>query len=457
MSDQAQPRPPLSTRLIYTTFDHFSESWKRYALLFVVTGLLLTLLSGFFIVKKEEQAVLTRFGKIVNPVVEPGIRYRIPLAEKAHIFPVKRIITRVVSSNASGTDAFTILSGDTNLLEISVSIQYTVSNLRDFLFGFVDPESVLVLITRERLVEEIGSNFIDLIFTSNRRHVEEVLFEQVSERVNQKNIGIQIEALNIVAIRPVEETIAAFRDVNDAIAERAQAESDANRKREHMIARTRGQANALILDAEAKAAGRLAQSKAVAGAYLALLEEYRKRPEQVAITRYWQRMRTTFGEAKVVAVNAGDESIVDINMIDSVAALPMGSTLVAPPTERDFARPPDIESRIVSTSARDPHGEQRTEVTQLTMDGRGHDPSAELDHKSTAVAKSLIFDSSSFFSHGHVKRQGQVYDKLVVSLPDVETLSNNPESIDDKSAFDSTSQSTTRVEISPKTNQETTD
>ncbi len=453
MTDQTQV--PLSTRLIYKTFDHFAERWKRYVVIAVVIGFFFSLLSGFYVVKKEEQAVLTRFGKIVDPAVEPGIRYRIPLIEKAHSFPVKRIITRVVSSNASGTDAFTILSGDTNLLEISVSIQYTVSNLRDFLFGYVDPESVLVLVARERLVEEIGSNFIDLIFTSNRSHVEEVLFEQVSKRISEKDIGIQIEALNIVEISPVEETVAAFRDVNDAIAERAQAESDANRKREHMVARTRGQASALILDAEAKAAGRLAQAKAVAGAFLALLAEYRERPEQVAITRYWQRMRTTFGEAKIVAVNAGDDSIVDINMIDTQGAIPMGTGIVAPPTESEFARPPDIDSRVASTSARDPHGEQRTEVNQLTMDGRGHDPNAELDHQSTAIAKSLIFDSSSFFSHGHVKRQGQVFDKLVVSLPDVETLSNNPETIHDESATDFTSKPAASVNSSPNLKQET--
>ena len=123
-------------------------------------------------------------------------------------------------------------------------------------------------------------------------------------------------------MRPIAETLPAFRDVNDAIAERMQVVSDANRRREQFLARTRGQAEALLLNAKAKATERVVQARASSTVFTALLGEYREQPEQVAITRYWQRMRTIFAEAHLAAVNPDADSTIDINMLDGIATYP---------------------------------------------------------------------------------------------------------------------------------------
>ena len=71
-------------------------------------------------------------------------------------------------ATSTGKVSFSILSGDANLFEADVALQYRIGNLKSYLYATVDPEAVLTLIVRERLIEIMGKHFIDLIFTTNR-------------------------------------------------------------------------------------------------------------------------------------------------------------------------------------------------------------------------------------------------------------------------------------------------
>ena len=411
---------PRSTRTIYACFDFVGRNRGRMLAWSGVIGLAALLASGFYIVKKEEQAVLTRWGKVVDAEVGPGVRYRIPLIETAHIRPVKRIARLGVASKSGDTVHFTILSGDTNLLEVEVAVQYVIENLRDYLFAAAEPEKLMTMLVREGLVDAVGSNFIDLIFTSNRSIIEDHLFEDVAERVAAYGIGIEVAALTIVDVRPIDETVAAFRDVNDAIAERTQAQSEANRRSERYLARTRGQAESLILTAKARAKERLDQAGSAAQAFRVLLAEYRRQPAQVAVTRYWQRMRTIFAHASLAAVNPGDASTIDINMIDGVGVPPLDLAVAArPAADRDVG---GGRALAASTAPRDLHAGSDVELDQLTMDGRFHDRRAERDHLTSASPRSLIFDSPSIFSHGHVESTGPAQEQRPAQQPLLNTI-----------------------------------
>ena len=416
---------PRSTRVIYTLFDFVGQRWRVLLVLIGLVTLVTVLLNGIYVVKKEEQAVRTRFGKVVNAEVGPGVRYRIPVIETAHIRPVKRIARLGVASKTGDTVNFTILSGDTNLLEIDVVVQYLIGNLREFLFVAVEPQELMEMVIREGLVDAIGSNFIDLIFTSNRNIIEEHLFEDVAERVASYGIGIEVAALTIVDVRPIDETVAAFRDVNDAIAERKQAESEANRRSERYLARTRGQTEALLLNARARANERIAQAKSAADSFRVLLVEYQSEPKQVAVTRYWQRMRTIFSQASLAAVNPGHSSTIDINMIDGLGAPPidLGAVAATPVGPTDRAD----RGLIASTVPQDLHAEVEGEMEELTMDGRFHDRRSERDHMSPASPRSLIFDSPSIFAHDHVQRVGDVVEEQTDQKPLVETIPEEPQ------------------------------
>ena len=197
-----------------------------------------------------------RFGKVVDENIGPGIHYCVPFIYETHIRKVKRIVrVPIVSEATMGDTHVTLLSGDTNLVELDIAVQYKIDNLRNYLFAVTDPTMLMSMLVREEMVNIVGQNFIDLILTSNRSIIERHLHDYLSGRLEAIDIGIELVDLNIVDIRPIEETVEAFRDVNDAISERMQSISDANQRREKLVARTKGQAEAIIMHAQGHGAG----------------------------------------------------------------------------------------------------------------------------------------------------------------------------------------------------------
>ena len=407
-----RPLPP-STRVIYAVFDAVCR-YDKTRLLSGISVLIIAavMASGFYVIKKEEQGVRLRFGKVVEAVVEPGVHYKLPFIEKVHIRKVKRI-TRTLISGESEKTHLTLLSGDTNLLEVDINLQYRIDNLMNFLFTVSDPKELMIMLTREELINIVSQNFIDLILTSNRSIIQNHLFNEITRQLESLDIGIELIALNIVDVRPIEETLAAFRDVNDAISERIQAISNANTRKEKLIARTRGQAEALILDAKAKARERTTQAQSSASAWSALLAEYRKDPAQVAITRYWQRMRTIFTEASLSAVNPGNEANIEINLVDSLAG-PMPVHIPGMPSK--IGHGPSghepLDRPLLSTVAPNIHAIEKSDEDKLLLDGQYHTPDMERDHKPlpgdrpSTKSRSLIFDTPSIFSHSDVSSGG---------------------------------------------------
>ncbi len=398
---------PSSTRIIYAVFDTVLQYGRRRLLSAIaMLAVVAVIVSGFYIVKKEEQGVRLRFGKVVEAVVEPGMHYAVPFIETVHIRKIKRINRAPISGDAESAYV-TVLSGDTNLLEMNVNLQYRIDNLRNFLFTVSDPQILLRMLVREELVNIAGQNFIDLILTSNRNVIQDHLFDEVTRQLEALDIGLELITLNIVDIRPIEETLAAFRDVNDAISERMQAISNANLKKERLIARTRGQAEALIQDAKAKAREREVQAQSSASAYAALLAQYRKAPEQVAITRYWQRMRNIFAEASLSAVNPGNEANIEINLIDGFTGQMPPHVSAAPSRSGQET----LDRPLLSTVLPEIHAVEKIEEDNPLLDGQYHSVDAERDHMTAAEdhsmigrSRSLIFDMPSIFSHDHVSR-----------------------------------------------------
>ncbi len=413
MSDD-RPLPP-STRIIYAVFDAACRYDKTRLLLAIALLIIAAVLaSGFYVIKKEEQGVRLRFGKVVEAVVEPGVHYRLPFIEKVHIRKVKRI-TRTLISGESTKTHLTLLSGDTNLLEVDINLQYRIDNLKNFLFTASDPKQLLLMLAREELINIVSQNFIDLVLTSNRSIIQSHLFNEVTKNLESLDIGVELIALNIVDVRPIEETLAAFRDVNDAISERIQAISNANIRKEKLIARTKGQAQALILDGRAKAKERKAQAVSSASAWSALLAEYRKEPKQVAITRYWQRMRTIFAEASLSAVNPGNEANIEINLIDGAG--PLAPLPVHIPDIPSATGHESLDRPLLSTVAPNIHTIEKADQDKLLLDGQYHTDDTERDHKplpgsrtTTSKSKSLIFDTPSIFSHSDVSSGDKQHD-----------------------------------------------
>ena len=403
---------PSSTRIIHAVFDFLLRRRHHLLIATMTVAAIGFVTSGFHIVKKEERGVRVRFGEVVATDIQPGLRYRIPIVEEMPIRQTMRIERQQIASREGDIVVFTILTGDTNLLEIDLILQYRIADLKKYLYIASDPHKLIGLLAREHLLSIIGQNFIDLVLTQNRNIIESYIAEHLRLHLSECDVGLETVSVSIVDIRPIEETLDAFRDVNDATAERIQMISNANQSKEQMLARSRGQADAILLNAKSQARQRIVQARGSALAFSALLAEYQKRPDQVAITRYWQRMRTILAEAKLMAVKESGNSTIDVNMIEGLAAIP--TQLPKTPHAKDAQPWP------ASTYASATYAYENADADKHLFDGRFHTPKAERDHLRIANSRSLIFDNPSIFRHRHVVSRNGVVRRLADEIPMVQ-------------------------------------
>ncbi len=187
----------------------------------VAAIIMVVLASGIYTVNMEEQALVTRFGKVIKPEVGPGVRYRFPVMDRAYVHPSNRIVHYQLASGEGGKITFTMLSAGTSLLEVDVALQYRIDNTKSYLFASNDPRTVVTALVSEQLATTIGNNPIEPILNSNRDILARQLFDAVTRYLESEDIGVEIVTLEIVDVRTMDRTLYAFRDVDGATTDRA--------------------------------------------------------------------------------------------------------------------------------------------------------------------------------------------------------------------------------------------
>ncbi|MCA9072520.1 MAG: hypothetical protein KDA84_26530 [Planctomycetaceae bacterium] len=222
------------------------------------------LLTGIYIVGGNERAVVRRFGRAVtNPDGElvlkrNGLHYdwpwpfsqvdRVNLNEiRTLTIPLKtaepEIDTQLLGETLLPEPAF--LTGDKNLLNVYLAVQYRVDEERvsAFLYGSADRESRLACLTETTTANLLAQSGVDYIQVSGLAAWRQELTRQLQRQVEQQQLGIIIEDVSLDEIAPPIQVKADFLDVANARAEREQyiqtALSSADQRRQSAKAEAR--------------------------------------------------------------------------------------------------------------------------------------------------------------------------------------------------------------------------
>ncbi|MEA3135503.1 MAG: modulator of FtsH protease HflK, partial [Gammaproteobacteria bacterium] len=109
--------------------------------------------SGIYRVDAQERAVILRFGKY-EQIAGPGYNWHLP-------WPIERKIIVNVSHLYSVTDDATMLTADTNLVEVKSAVQYTQPDPLKLLFKVRDVEETLSQVSESAMREAVGRASLD--------------------------------------------------------------------------------------------------------------------------------------------------------------------------------------------------------------------------------------------------------------------------------------------------------
>src|SRR6202163_305959 len=109
--------------------------------------------SGLYRVDAQERAVVLRFGKYLQ-TTGPGYNWHLP-------WPIERKIIVNVSHVYSVPDDATMLTADTNLVEVKSAVQYTQRDPLKLLFKVRDVEETLSQVSESAMREAVGQTSLD--------------------------------------------------------------------------------------------------------------------------------------------------------------------------------------------------------------------------------------------------------------------------------------------------------
>lgn len=278
----------------------FNWLWLKWIIPAVV---LLWFLSGIYIVRPDEQGVVRRFGKAVR-VTQPGPHYHLPnpieKVDKVKVKKVRRIEIgyRTVSPGMPARYRFVpeeslMLTGDEQIIDAQIIVQYQVRDPEKFLFNVKDlerPQGALMDAAEVALRQVVGQRPIDDVLITEKLQVEIDIRELLQRIIDNYSSGIKVIEVKLQTVRPPKEVAAAFSDVVSAKEDKDRLVKEAEGYREDILPKARGKAEAVIRAAEAYKAERVKRAQGDADRFLTVLKEYRNAKDVTRKRLYLETM-----------------------------------------------------------------------------------------------------------------------------------------------------------------------
>ena len=246
-------------------------------------ALLLWLLSGVYVVGPDEVGVVQTFGKY-SRAAQSGLNYHFPFpiekVQTPKVTEVKRIEIgfRTVGKNQYQTveRESLMLTGDENIVDAEMIVQYRIKDPVAYLFNFIKPEITVREASEASLRTVVGRHNIDEALTSGKFMIQEETKTLVQSILDKYESGILVVAVQLQDVSPPKEVIASFKDVASAKEDKNRMINQAEGYRNDIIPKARGEAQAKIREAEGYKKARIARSEGDVAKFSAVLKEYRK-------------------------------------------------------------------------------------------------------------------------------------------------------------------------------------
>ena len=244
----------------------------------------LWLLTSVFIVRTDQQAVVTRFGAVVDPRVMPGIHIALPWPiDRVTKLKVQQLQRLVVGGDLA--DSVTgrtqplqsqFLTGDQNIISMRVVVQYSVGVPVDYLFRTANVARSVGAAVETALAERIAERNVDAVLTTEKQALQDEVRAAAQKLLEDYQAGVLLSTVNIESVVPPPEAADAFRDVASARADSARIVSEAQGYANDLIPKARGEARQMIESADGYKQKKTNEAQGDADRFIEVAAEYAK-------------------------------------------------------------------------------------------------------------------------------------------------------------------------------------
>jgi membrane protease subunit HflK len=239
-------------------------SYKGIVLI-VLAAAVIWLVTGFFRVQPNQQAIQLVFGKPYGKPVEPGLHYNLPSPIGTVVIVNVQDQRRTVIGARNSQDRSSpysrgprptstenlMLTGDENIVDIEFAVLWQVNDVFKYAFDVRNPEENVRAGAEAAMREVIGKSNLQYAQTEGRSRIEQDTKDLLQRILDEYGLGVRVSQVQLLRVDPPQEVIAAFRDVQAARADRERSINEANTYRNQVLPRAKGEAESIIQRGEA--------------------------------------------------------------------------------------------------------------------------------------------------------------------------------------------------------------
>jgi modulator of FtsH protease HflK len=253
--------------------------------LIILAGVVVWMLTGFFRVQPNQQAIQMIFGKPYGGPVQPGLHYNLP-GPIGHVEVVNVQDQRKTVIGTPGAPSYNrgrgpssenlMLTGDENIVDIGFAILWQINDVFKYAFAVRNEEDTVRAASEAAMREIIGQSNLQFALSDGRAKIEQDAKELLQKTLDEYGLGVQVTQVQLQKVDPPQEVIGAFRDVQTARADKERNINEASTYRNQVLPRAKGDAEAIIQKAEGYKATTVARAKGDTQRFTQVYQQYVK-------------------------------------------------------------------------------------------------------------------------------------------------------------------------------------
>ncbi len=309
---------------------------KSIGLAAIIFGAFIVVNSGLYRVSEQEQAVVTRLGK-VQDVKTAGMYFKIPVIDSVHKvrtttfgMPIGyKVSNEEMGENGTATsvtEQSLMITSDFNFVNTDFYIEYRVSDPVSYLYNSSDPEDILENLAQASIRTVVSNYKVDDVMTTSKNKVQSDVRDSLISALSQSNIGLEVVNVSIQDVEPPnQEVMSAFKAVENAKQGSETSINNANKYKSEQIPAAEANADKIEKAAEAKKEARIAEAEGQVARFNAMYDQYKVNPLITKQRMFYESMEDVLPDLKVIIDDGGTQTMLPLGSFSSASYTTVGA------------------------------------------------------------------------------------------------------------------------------------
>jgi membrane protease subunit HflK len=212
-----------------------------------------------------------------------------------------------------------MLTGDGNITQVEMIVQYRVKDPEQFAFNLIEPRSIVKQSAEAVLREQVATKTLDQTLTEQRDVIAADTMASLQQLLDNYGVGIIVSNIQLQDVKPPSEVVSAFDDVNSARQDKERLINEADKYSFDILPRARGQAQEIANQAEAYKQERIKRAEGDVARFVEVLDKYELGQEVTRTRLYIETMEAILPGMGKIIIPQGNEGVLKLLDLGSIS------------------------------------------------------------------------------------------------------------------------------------------